>query len=859
MIPARLKMRNFMPYKGDTPELSFTGIHTACISGENGAGKSSIVDAITWVLWGKARAKGDDELVHQNECEMEVEFDFNLGNELYRVIRKHSKPKTHRASGKGSLDLFIFNGASFISVSADNKTQTEHKITQLLHMDYDTFINSAFLRQSHADEFSRQTPARRKEVLASILGLDKYDEYETRAREQAHEAENESQRLQVSIGDMAVELEKKQEIETEFAAADIALKETDSRFAESLARLNTLQTRRQELNAVEAHCQQLGEALLRHAADITVWEAAAAEARGRIAEYRGLTADQPVIEADYLKLLGARTLEDELDGKARRLYQLQERKSQLEREFMKAQADLNAHYRVVEDRTAKLEERSAHLPDLRRDLAAIQPRYKELRDLQTFISNYCVTSKEKMAGLARLGADIDCLKSEIDGIQKKLNLLKAPSDGSRCPLCESDLGEDRMRLVVEKLKKDQTQKRVETLELEKNRLVVTAQINQLNRDLDTAETEYKNKNNSIVSEVARLTEAVKEASGAADQLKTERQALSEIAESLARRDFAGDLLKRLDEVEASIGAVDYDAKKHEAVKVELKGLEHCDARKRALERALEFLPEEIARQGKALKTLEDIRKRQALDIKVRDGLLGKLAALPVLEQDLAKAEAEQREWSGRLRNAQQLRGSLQQRLAHLDELAGKVKEKQKALNAASRKAGLYQELALAFGKKGIQAMLIETTLPEIEDEANRLLSRMTDGRMSVTFETQRDTKKGDIAETLDIKIGDELGTRSYEMFSGGEAFRIDFAIRISLSRLLARRAGAPLPTLIIDEGFGTQDAEGIEKLKEAINSIQDEFKKIIVITHIEELKDAFPTRINVVKTDDGSKIEVNGG
>ena len=74
-------------------------------------------------------------------------------------------------------------------------------------------------------------------------------------------------------------------------------------------------------------------------------------------------------------------------------------------------------------------------------------------------------------------------------------------------------------------------------------------------------------------------------------------------------------------------------------------------------------------------------------------------------------------------------------------------------------------------------------------------------------------------------------------------------------------AGAPrrgaLPTLIIDEGFGTQDADGIEKLKEAINSVQDDFQKILVITHIDELKDAFPTRIDVVKTAEGSTIEVS--
>jgi exonuclease SbcC len=134
---------------------------------------------------------------------------------------------------------------------------------------------------------------------------------------------------------------------------------------------------------------------------------------------------------------------------------------------------------------------------------------------------------------------------------------------------------------------------------------------------------------------------------------------------------------------------------------------------------------------------------------------------------------------------------------------------------------------------------------------------MTDNRMHVKFETQRATKKGDVLETLDINIADELGTRSYEMFSGGEAFRINFAIRIALSKVLARRAGAPLPTLIIDEGFGTQDVNGMEKLKEAITSVQDDFEKILVITHIEDFRDAFPVRIDVVKTAEGSTAEVN--
>jgi len=153
-------------------------------------------------------------------------------------------------------------------------------------------------------------------------------------------------------------------------------------------------------------------------------------------------------------------------------------------------------------------------------------------------------------------------------------------------------------------------------------------------------------------------------------------------------------------------------------------------------------------------------------------------------------------------------------------------------------------------------MIIESALPELEEEANRLLSRMTDGRMHLRFETQRTTRKGESVETLEIKISDELGARSYELYSGGEAFRVNFAIRIALSKLLARRAGARLETLIIDEGFGTQDTIGRERLIEAIHSIQEDFALILVITHIEELRDAFPVRIDIFKTPEGSQISM---
>jgi exonuclease SbcC len=96
---------------------------------------------------------------------------------------------------------------------------------------------------------------------------------------------------------------------------------------------------------------------------------------------------------------------------------------------------------------------------------------------------------------------------------------------------------------------------------------------------------------------------------------------------------------------------------------------------------------------------------------------------------------------------------------------------------------VFGDLAKAFGRDGIQAMLIDQSLPRVEHTANDMLDRMTGGRIHVNLATQRQSASGKVTETLDIRISDEVGTRDYEMYSGGEAFRVDFALRIALARL----------------------------------------------------------------------------
>ncbi|MCT7984838.1 SMC family ATPase [Laspinema sp. A4] len=208
------------------------------------------------------------------------------------------------------------------------------------------------------------------------------------------------------------------------------------------------------------------------------------------------------------------------------------------------------------------------------------------------------------------------------------------------------------------------------------------------------------------------------------------------------------------------------------------------------------------------------------------------------------------------------KGRLEQQQQHLAAVKSQSEEQRKQLETSRRQERVYRELATAFGKNGIQALMIENVLPQLEGETNQILSRLSGNQLHVQFVTQRATrgrskKNTKLIDTLDILIADARGTRAYETYSGGEAFRINFAIRLALARLLAHRAGTSLQMLIVDEGFGTQDREGCDRLIAAINAIASEFACILTVTHMPQFREAFQARIEVSKNQNGSQLSLS--
>jgi exonuclease SbcC len=335
--------------------------------------------------------------------------------------------------------------------------------------------------------------------------------------------------------------------------------------------------------------------------------------------------------------------------------------------------------------------------------------------------------------------------------------------------------------------------------------------------------------------------------------------LAEVRSILETESYAIPQRQLLAQIDIELKTIGYDAAAHDLSRRLEADARTAEAEFRALEAARAAL-QPLEREISEMQSQLQASTSEVVDFqKQYDDSSVHLAAAEAEAPDLETVERTYHELFEQEKSQQLEVGAAQQKVMVLKDLKVRLKHLTTQREELAHLVGQFKQLERAFGKDGVPALLIEQALPEIEMRANVLLDRLSEGNMSVRFATQaafKDKKREDLKETLDILISDGAGTRDYELYSGGEAFRVNFAIRLALSELLAKRAGARLQTLVVDEGFGSQDAMGRQHLIEAINMVKQDFAKVLVITHIEELKEAFPNRIEVEKTDQGSIVRV---
>jgi len=855
MIPVRLALKNFMCYRDNVPPLSFDGIHVACLCGDNGNGKSALFDAISWALWGKSRAKNDDDLIHLGQSEMEIELEFISSKQRYRVLRKHAKKPSKARAGQTVLELQIASNGAFRTISGNSKSETQKKIIEILNLDYETFENSAFLRQGHADEFSIKPAGKRKDILTNILGLSHYDELERRAKDLANARRNKADKLEIDINEIGLQLAAKPEYEDGITKIQDEISRLEEKIKAEDEIISSLRSQKESLEIKKEQSSNTANHLGETTKELERWQSKVREQQDRITEYEQVLVQRATIEKGYSDLTEVKNLNDEFNQKLGQLLALRERISDLDKVIRQAAETLTIEHKLIQTKMTENEAKFARIPQLEETLTQARKLLLELTEQEETVAKKRKQAQQAASRISLLESTGARLDEEIVDLNEKLKLLTR--NDVRCPLCQTELGIDGRQQLEEKLTFEVKQK----IKARQNN---SGELNHNKAELQAIESELAeqesamNKERSVrQSQLSVVEKELAEARQAGNDLPQERAKLEELEQCLAKRDYAVYEQQAFTQLEDEEHKLEYSKERHEHIQQQLAGLQKYESLKRELDEAIKTIDKEKATLAEAEATVSNLNKVAKVDSKKLDTLRAELVALPGLTDKLAKANESHR---ALLQNERQVRdrlAALQERLRHLAELEVTRQKKARLLHQALNEESIYKELAEAFSKKGIQALLIEQALPEIEIEANRLLAKMTDNRMSLRLETQRETKKGGTIETLDIKIADELGTRNYEMYSGGEAFRIDLALRIALSMLLVRRAGASLPVLIIDEGFGTQDSSSREKLVEAIGSIQDDFEKLFVITHLEELKDQFPVLINVTKTANGSMISIS--
>lgn len=1001
MIPLQLTLSNFFSYQHAT--LDFSGLHTACICGENGAGKSSLLEAIAWAVWGKSRAKTEDDAIRLGEKEVYVEFTFQYQEQVFRILR------SRRRGQSAALEFQVQTAEGFRAITAKGVRDTQQKIIDVLKLDYDTFIHSAYLRQGHADDFMLKRPRERKQVLADLLKLDRYDKLAERARDISKQAKGQLELMERHIEQLDAELDSDRRLDVELADAERAIatlqqqqtqqratlqtfqqqqaerqaaqqqldwqcQQRDRRHADRLRdvrdrdrleqqlarhqqlldraeeirdgcdRYQTLQARDRQLSQSfeqyrdasdrRNHCQQqLDRALAEAQQQQHQSRAQLSECDRQIAELEPQLHRKASIDDGLQQLQHARAHLSELERRHAEAAPLMQRRDRLQAECDRVRARLEARLDQLHQRERQLHQQQQQRPQLEHALHEIGTQIDDLEKLRVYHKRVKEKGLERRSFLDALHANQSDYERQLAEMDRKIEMLQVPD--AACPLCDRPLDEHHWGLVSDKHQaqhrdilhqiwviKEQiaiSDREIQVLRqeysqidrqladydnLRERRGQLQAQLAAQDEDWEALQTAIAERHlletqlqdgdyapderaelNRIERQLSDLAFDERElalARGSVDRLRwaeIQQAQLQQVEANLKRlqqqrpqlqahlaegerqvRELASEseLARELADLQRYLGGLNYDRQEHDRVRSQLRDAQSWLTQHDALETARAESPQLQERHRELSDRLEqsarEIAELETQIAAARDRLKNRRDRRDDIERQHADIQQRQTEL-----NRQQMQlGRLQQQQQQRQAKQAELKQQRQQLAATRRQHWVYKELAQAFGKNGIQALTIETVLPQLEAETNQLLARLSANQLHVQFVTQRASKGSKksqkLIDTLDIYIADARGTRPYETYSGGEAFRIDFAIRLALAKLLAQRSGAALQLLVVDEGFGTQDDRGCERLISSIQAIASDFACILAVTHIPHLKEAFETRVEVTKTEAGSQV-----
>ncbi len=480
-----------------------------------------------------------------------------------------------------------------------------------------------------------------------------------------------------------------------------------------------------------------------------------------------------------------------------------------------------------------------------------------------------------------LSEKAESLRKEIDKLEKETkNLLndKKALEGKKEDAAKLEEKLSALDKQIEELNSEREKRLSNGASLSeeeqnalKNYMQIAGEISISADDLKSMEAQYKTlaqkrthlqkKLSSISGMLSARKEALKNAKeqiAISEKRKSEAEkALQELSALLKNPDFMKDEKAQIKKIEGEIERIGFSEESLKSARSKAEKLKIFEEQYRALTDArshISEIKEQIALTEKETRQLTE--KINSIKEKIAQ-LNEEVKSLAGVEDALSQKKKEKQTLDEEIKTVVSEEAKLVEKLSEIERKEKRFEELKKEVVEKEETVQILNACKKMFGKEGIQISIIRDAIPQIEGIANEMLSRMTNGRMNLKFDTLRQLKTRDISKsTLRISVYDNGEKRRYELFSGGEQFRINLAIRIGISMFLSERSGMPLEMLVIDEGFGSQDENGKMRILEEINSFKDRFKKIIIITHVSDIKENFPYEIRVVKDETGSHLTI---
>lgn len=779
----RLRLVNFRQHE-DTELVLGAGL--TGIVGPNGAGKSTLLEAIAWALYGTEAARGTRETIRRRgagaRAPVRVELDFALGTHHYRIVRTLN-----------NAELFQDSDPAPIANSLGAVTE---KVGRLLGMNREEFFNTYFTSQKQLAVMGTMTGVARAQFLARVLGYDKLRRAQEKLREGRAEVGARLKALQQLLADPA-------ELDREEAAADARLAAAEAAERQAAERQAGVVRRRADLEPRWQEQQRLRE------------KSAALQADLRLAEH---------------KVTGARESFQLLD---RQLMQANEAHGKLEalRESLAPLAGLRGELHRLDEQmgayirrnrlVAELEHARTGLQSVRTQAArlpaadVVEGARQAVERLERELAHHDEHLRERRSAWDRDLQDAttkrDALRDQYRDLREQVDRIQAAGAEGACPTCARPLKEEFQNVL------GMLDRQLE--EVKFNGSYYKARIDQLShepaelRDLVKQQHEAERQLVQARNELARLQAQLQDA----PRLRAEETRLVAQVQSL--------------EQQAGTTAAEYDPHRHAEVKKQIADLEplHLQA-VRLQERAdaAGRLVQEAEAAERALSALEaDLREQQERVTALGYSEPAFLAARTAWEQ--VEADTQQAALAV-VRAGAERSAAVEARQAvsrRREERARREAEAQ----ATAHDLAMHNELDRAF--TDLRTDLNQQLRPDLSELASGFLRDLTSDRY-----TELELDEDYVATIME-------GGEAKPVISGGEEDVANLALRLAISQMIADRAGQPLSLLVLDEIFGSLDEERRSAVVDLLRSIADRFPQVILITHIDTVREGFDRVVRV--------------